>query len=151
MRPWWISYFHHRRDWSVWIDTIETLHLLNWCILWCIRSGLICLDWYDWNAFLLDCNNVSFVTKSGLICLDWYDWNWVLQENRIALQAVSGLICLDWYDWNNNETDHTNPSLYIVGIDLFGLIRLKRSGSFCLQTRDYSRDWSVWIDTIETV
>ena len=87
------------RDWSVWIDTIETSALSQSVVKKLMQSGLICLDWYDWNL----------IFKIGL------QW----------LQNMSGLICLDWYDWN----------FMIVSSNI---------------VNEYGRDWSVWIDTIET-
>ena len=114
---------------------------------------------------------------SGLICLDWYDWNY--QSFPLSSQTVlgSGLICLDWYDWNNFSFLILKNAFFVVRIDLFGLIRLKQSehsldlglqimsGLICLDWYDwnvlthsrsfswvlYCQDWSVWIDTIETL
>ena len=62
------------RDWSAWIDTIETRQLSESPRHVVLESGLICLNWYDWNSQLV---KSSFFTsfESGLICLIWYDWN----------------------------------------------------------------------------
>ena len=118
--------FSHCRDWSVWIGTIET---------------------YSYNGLLR-----GIRTQSGLICLDWYDWNThIIPPLHRVILMKSGLICLDWYDWNRAtiSSDSTN---IIVGIDLFGLIRLKLDKCIILPNwLNTCRDWSVWIDTIETL
>ena len=112
------------------------------------KSGLICLDWYDWNLMrtimynhnfwivgidlfglirlkrLKEISLISFLPRSGLICLDWYDWNMHQPLCSSRQSHQSGLICLDWYDWNMVSA----VGVYFnwpVGIDLFGLIRLK--------------------------
>ena len=88
------------RDWSAWIDTIETSILLPFCNeSKSIGSGLICLNWYDWN------NKKTTIYKywklgSGLICLNWYDWNFLTYMSTLPSIFSSGLICLNWYDWN---------------------------------------------------
>ena len=38
-----------RRDWSAWIDTIETMSFKVNLFIHILPSGLICLNWYDWN------------------------------------------------------------------------------------------------------
>ena len=115
-----------------------------------ILSGLICLNWYDWNPVGIYWSSISLIgvgidlpelirlklplkleivvirhSLSGLICLNWYDWNYFpsFREGRCFLW--SGLICLNWYDWNRFQ-------LFLVHLQ-------------CLR-----RDWSAWIDTIET-
>ena len=65
---------------------------------------------------------------------------------------MSGLICLDWYDWNPWSIPFWWIGDYYVGIDLFGLIRLKPLFiKRVIPFHKSRRDWSVWIDTIETV
>ena len=91
------SNFSTSRDWSAWIDTIETI--------------IISSD-----------NLISIL--SGLICLNWYDWNNVLRYKSDRSSYRSGLICLNWYDWNNFGNDHSYHDCN-VGIDLPELIRLK--------------------------
>ena len=151
--------------------------LINTSIDMVILSGLICLDWYDWNMPpLLHQGTLSY--ESGLICLDWYDWNIVATPFRFVTERTRR----DWSVWidtietylHNNVTNHTNHSrdwsVWIdtietlvtvasvpaknptVGIDLFGLIRLKpRLISAVFEEFTTCRDWSVWIDTIETM
>ena len=63
---------------------------------------------------------------------------------------MSGLICLDWYDWNVGTPALANCSISSVGIELFGLIRLKLLEFLPILRFLTCRDWSVWIDTIET-
>ena len=139
--------------------------------------------------------------RSGLICLNWYDWNNKKEPCVLHSSTMSGLICLNWYDWNT-ESFHRRKTDVLVGIDLPELIRLKRkfiryhmfscpvvgidlpelirlkhnkfitrqqlnnamSGLICLNWYDWNyinlyaltdpnlcRDWSAWIDTIETI
>ena len=212
-----------RRDWSVWIDTIETSIPITHLVSALIRSGLICLDWYDWNpSGSMNLELQSF--SSGLICLDWYDWNACsamsqVVSNKVGIDLfglirlkqwfqyalplrllVSGLICLDWYDWNSSsryweewfqygsglicldwyDWNQAWNNLASSGISQSGLICLDwydwnfcaafiaatehlLSGLICLDWYDWNllipllviihgpcRDWSVWIDTIET-
>ena len=137
------------RDWSAWIDTIETIQYVYHSeelkgvgidLPELIRlklelkkinknrnywSGLICLNWYDWNAANV-LNGFAVTVWSGLICLNWYDWNYMQFLLPTAVYQMSGLICLNWYDWN---------------------IRLHNDH----HSRLHSRDWSAWIDTIETL
>ena len=139
------------------------------------KSGLICLDWYDWNFLWVE--NFWYV-KTGR---DWSVWIDTIEttagiSDKSSACLMSGLICLDWYDWNVWLFLYTLVAPSIVGIDLFGLIRLKlfqgtnefnfnisMSGLICLDWYDWNhiiccyyiwlhlgRDWSVWIDTIET-
>ena len=90
----------HRRDWSAWIDTIETAVYPSLVSISLTLSGLICLNWYDWNSRVIWCFSASTL-ESGLICLNWYDWN------------LFGLIdAFNSFNW--------------VGIDLPELIRLKQ-------------------------
>ena len=70
-----ISHASYGRDWSAWIDTIET-HSAVVYIPTVNTSGLICLNWYDWNSDTLCDHASAFISVSGLICLNWYDWNW---------------------------------------------------------------------------
>ena len=147
-----------------------------WDELNIFTSGLICLDWYDWNVSSLFFELNTELNLSGLICLDWYDWNEIgLSTNHQAL-----IYSRDWSVWIDTiETPKTigNHLCHrVVGIDLFGLIRLKHgrsSSSFSVRTLvgidlfglirlklaflrisftwvGKRRDWSVWIDTIET-
>ena len=122
----------HSRDWSAWIDTIETWLLR--VLPRFFRSGR------DWSAWI-----------AGLICLNWYDWN--LTE-FLSLKSIevhkSGLICLNWYDWNSIRFPSLKARRSLVGIDLPELIRLKPSAWFRKNMQFYRRDWSAWIDTIET-
>ena len=114
-------------------------------------SGLICLNWYDWNLIEVSCR--GYVKhSSGLICLNWYDWNVSLVKCKNHYLWMSGLICLNWYDWNIPTMSVSWMFLLIVGIDLPELIRLKRyqkKKKLCWKNST-SRDWSAWIDTIET-
>ena len=111
-----------RRDWSVWIDTIETYSPLHFKGS-AYSSGLICLDWYDWNFWRGNSDHfwgLVVIDLSRLIRLKLF---LLIAENVTSTQ--SGLICLDWYDWNFGETVCCLPAVIFVGIDLFGLIRLK--------------------------
>ena len=87
-------------------------------------SGLICLDWYDWNTIKDNLIELLFAL-SGLFCLDWYDWN-VLSPAPLVLAVISR----DWSVWIDTiETwlpGTASKRTTIVGIDLSGLIRLKR-------------------------
>ena len=163
------------------------------------RSGLICLNWYDWNTdFLMQLR--SPFDSSGLICLNWYDWNRAIGVDDLTIKSCrdwsawidtietlrcgeklqkplsrSGLICLNWYDWNLRKAsvcvlyagvgidlpelirlkpDFSVPrisSRYNVGIDLPELIRLKLMVHHIIRFQlKLGRDWSAWIDTIET-
>ena len=63
------------RDWSAWIDTIETLSFaLSFSSD--IPSGR---DWSAWidtiETSKIKMKNISTTILSGLICLNWYDWN----------------------------------------------------------------------------
>ena len=189
-----------RRDWSAWIDTIETWNKLNIYASTSSSSGLICMNWYDWNNMISPPYRV-LVIQSGLICMNWYDWNtthflyhslsssrrdwsaWIdtiETSSSVMLQIMpfnsSGLICMNWYDWNDREylswetgvntvgidlhelirlkpCCHDLPIVILiaVGIDLHELIRLKHSLVMtCLADLYPGRDWSAWIDTIET-
>ena len=55
------------RDWSAWIDTIETQETLNWQIEKS-KSGLICLNWYDWNMDSPLAKEISALSR------DWSAW-----------------------------------------------------------------------------
>ena len=64
------------RDWSAWIDTIETFSAPQSCALPLSQVGidlpeLIRLK-HSFTSAL-----VSSKPRSGLICLNWYDWNFV--------------------------------------------------------------------------
>ena len=88
------------RDWSAWIDTIETI----------CRQLIV--------------NNAK--SASGLICMNWYDWNSPLSALQVFEEPTSsGLICMNWYDWNFSEHDIGIDLVAEVGIDLHELIRLK--------------------------
>ena len=80
------------RDWSVWIDTIETYQLTRNSTVFHL-SGLICLDWYDWNSRMRKI--VYFIQpSSGLICLDWYDWKLSKEPQSKSHNRVVGIISL---------------------------------------------------------
>ena len=113
---------------------------------------------------------------SGLICMNWYDWNmiqfcWVLNPNRTVGIDLHELIrlkpvflaschyvngCRDWSVWIDTieTTQHVALTAAFhepVGIDLPELIRLKQGYEPHIWGYDAScRDWSAWIDTIET-
>ena len=137
------------RDWSAWIDTIETSH--TWVLF------LACFHRRDWSAWIdtietrkrpisiqvlrsvgIDLPELirlkhEFVVRrgcdisvSGLICLNWYDWNDLFLFFLRKAISSSGLICLNWYDWNVVWFQYGFPDLALVGIDLPELIRLKR-------------------------
>ena len=112
------------RDWSAWIDTIETFSGETPRLINPFSSGLICLNWYDWNLFI-KAMSVSEIVVVGidlpeLIRLKQYfsiinkthflprrDWSaWIdtietssCKESKVSYYK-SGLICLNWYDWN---------------------------------------------------
>ena len=160
------------RDWSVWIDTIETVPHKNAVIdagnVGIDLSGLIRLKQF----YLYGLLRTTFV--SGLICLDWYDWNeaklptyWGKYPRRDwsvwidTIETDFGDCCIssskksrDWSVWI--DTIETSKLVLFsttdtqVGIDLSGLIRLKHILWFAAILQVTCRDWSVWIDTIET-
>ena len=106
-------------------------------------SGLIRLK-----LEILFCRSLYF-TESGLICLDWYNWNGIS-----FCRIITSCWGRDWSIWIDTiETIHgpfSPPHFLLVGIDLSRLIRLKPNNEPCYLFWWYSRDWSVWIDTIET-
>ena len=115
---------HLRRDWSAWIDTIETMlpRFAN-------RDPDCRRDWSAW----ID-------TIETLVSDDVFGW----------LISRSGLICMNWYDWNLYLALLGMKVSSVVGIDLHELIRLKPRFSKTQLLNIFSRDWSAWIDTIET-
>ena len=124
------------RDWSVLIDTIETIVIGSALVLmWVVGIdlfGLIRLK--PGNSAVVGVTN----GLSGLICLDWYDWNTLNDISDAPEITGSGLICLDWYDWNSKDM-YLYENFDIVGIDLFGLfglIRLKHFLEPCLAVSD---------------
>ena len=162
------------RDWSAWIDTIETkaltvlypysslveidlhelirLKLLNrYCVYWVeiSMSGLICMNWYDWNAGFFHESFLRYTSR------DWSAWIDTIETILMICRKIglnmSGLICMNWYDWNISSSAHFIITLFRVGIDLHELIRLKQL-VFWADDRYFwwGRDWSAWIDTIET-
>ena len=138
------------RDWSVLIDTIETVSKAK-DIIKPFLSGLICLDWYDWNHIVTD-----FAWPRELQRRDWSVLIDTIETGEITIFStedinMSGLICLDWYDWNHTYwllqrcVKHRRDwSVLIDTIETFintvYVIKLNASG----------RDWSVLIDAIET-
>ena len=138
------------RDWSAWIDTIETT-----CILDLIYVHLISRDWSAWIDTIETCKDGEGGWSACLVGIDlpelirlkpwrsskkkdWLklsrDWSaWIDtietdfgDEETTKAVTSSGLICLNWYDWNTwTFFLHTFPKLN-------------------------RRDWSAWIDTIET-
>ena len=97
-------------------------------------------------------NNLLSLHKSGLICLNWYDWNVAFSLSWTPSLTSSGLICLNWYDWNEYCTlqihFHVYPSRdWSAWIDT---IETEYSTEHVF-TLTISRDWSAWIDTIETI
>ena len=112
------------RDWSAWIDTIETsIKDVNKVIVE-ITVGidlpeLIRLKPKEPQSWSHNRVQVG-IDLPELIRLKLYRWfkTWLPRQ-------MSGLICLNWYDWN------------------FVLL--------CNKIKNhYRRDWSAWIDTIET-
>ncbi len=111
------------------------------------RSGLICLNWYDWNPapFVLAVTTTLVgIDLFGLIRLK------LCHRNFQLLRYIPGR---DWSVWIDTiETSipwMSKPNINAVGIDLSGLIRLKRVRVEDVYSR-HRRDWSVLIDTIET-
>ena len=119
---------------------------------------------------------VWFYTASGLICLNWYDWNMLFHSpifippllvgidlpelirlKLVPIRLTSPWLCpgRDWSAWI--DTIETSwwflhwPSENEVGIDLPELIRLKHACfNYWTIRLNRCRDWSAWIDTIET-
>ena len=132
------------------------------------------MNWYDWNVTILFKNQFIFI-MSGLICMNWYDWNLIYFEHicwqhfvvgidlhelirlkhskrqcLVLHSTLSGLICMNWYDWNN---DSWNSITHIwIGRDWSAWIDTIETEQFnvMLWTVMKCRDWSAWIDTIET-
>ena len=121
----WISLTYHRRDWSAWIDTIETslfCLLIFPVISW---SGLICLNWYDWNA---SSSNAFSHSSSGR------DWSaWIDTIETLSLTFVQHTLLMVGIDLPElirlKQFQGNNWLLFLdqVGIDLPELIRLKQS------------------------
>ena len=114
---------HRRRDWSAWIDTIETpAHSSNH-----FRYNLVGIDLHELIRLKL-INPFAIANEfqwSGLICMNWYDWN-----DFAGKPSFSWILRRDWSAWIDTiETWH----LLQVTVPI-----LRR------------RDWSAWIDTIET-
>ena len=136
------------------IDLPELIRLkLSSCSL-CRRfilpsSGLICLNWYDWNDLI---NSLKFM----VILLVGIDLPELIRLKLLTGKMVKdcGKSSRDWSAWI--DTIETSLLSFIftkylpVGIDLPELIRLKRNPLRIGKHHVNSRDWSVWIDTIET-
>ena len=89
------------RDWSVWIDTIETITPSSMVMLDLAQVGIDLFGLIRLKLSSLTSYSGRTIT-SGLICLDWYDWNYKKYlYHRVKRVNPSGLICLDWYDWNS--------------------------------------------------
>ena len=161
------------RDWSVWIDTIETSAASNLELHVSSMSGLICLDWYDWNGSA----HLNPTTTLPQVGIDLFGL--IRLKHRKPRLGFHDFAGRDWSVWIDTiETKHSRFPVrwwFHVGVDLFGLIRLKHitdstkitgdngSGLICLDWYDWNsilgssivfcnrcRDCSVWIDTIET-
>ena len=113
-----------RRDWSAWIDTIETSSEFNSSIISSTVSGLICMNWYDWNH--TQCRVCCLCTAVGIDLHELIRLK-LLRDIDLAFAYIptSGLICMNWYDWNYTLNNILNI-IVGVGIDLHELIRLKR-------------------------
>ena len=112
------------RDWSAWIDTIETqISSYFYCLV-----EIVGIDLHELIRLKLFISLICklMFKKSGLICMNWYDWNHLYQMYALIIVAVSGLICMNWYDWNCSKTEHCHNNCNNVGIDLHELIRLKQ-------------------------
>ena len=169
-------------------------------LLWLLQSGLICLDWYDWNILDLPQSFIILPSRDWSVWIDTIETQVLLWEQssihshvgidlfglirlkpwtspstlyafailvRIDLFGLirlkhkcsligphcfdrSGLICLDWYDWNICRGWLYHIEFCQVRIDLFGLIRLKQipqfiadsasegSGLICLNRYDWN-------------
>ena len=137
------------RDWSAWIDTIETFSYgWFWCYLHQVGIDLHELIRLK-PLFILN----SYIVEHIYVGIDLHELIRLKHSSIKPCQAVlglSGLICMNWYDWNicSSPTSFTRA---IVGIDLHELIRLKPKliSEFVCITK-LCRDWSAWIDTIET-
>ena len=91
------------RDWSVWIDTIETLeNLFPTMLLSISRDWSVWIDTIETSVWPL----MKFPQNTGR---DWSVWidtiETTVYQKPICLMNLSGLICLDWYDWNINYID----------------------------------------------
>ena len=124
-------------------------------------SGLICMNWYDWNQSdscayesLHDCSRDwsawidtietmatasinFFLLGSGLICMNWYDWNSVHYDTFASVFFYVGIDLHELIRLKHTPIKLNKKPLFIVGIDLHELIRLKRCSSklnllFCL-------------------
>ena len=97
---------HQQRSLHVGIDLHELIRLkhdwYNGFLYYLYGSGLICMNWYDWNLSVSILFTPSHC-RSGLICMNWYDWNIYCSFVRACWVKLSGLICMNWYDWNHPE------------------------------------------------
>ena len=147
---------HVHFDWFfVGIDLPELIRLKHSKIFYTIfiselTSGLICLNWYDWNWY------VFHLVRWNDCCRDWSAWIDTIETiyiiktinhhtvvgidlpELIRLKPLGNLLLL---------LHHLK-----VGIDLPELIRLKPASIVLSFTnaKPMGRDWSAWIDTIET-
>ena len=162
------------RDWSAWIDTIETSPQLFVPLWSSLRVGidlpeLIRLKLFytktlfrwscgrrDWSAWIdtIETPSIfdffSVFKSSGLICLNWYDWNYSAVQ-ALHLPYLVGIDLPELIRLKHTSFYSLNSYLYPVGIDLPELIRLKQYNYFSSFLVSLCRDWSAWIDTIETL
>ena len=115
------------------------------------KSGLICLNWYDWNL-VFSC----FVALTGSTGRDWSAWIDTIETQKKStifqvLYKKSGLICLNWYDWNSCAA--SSPSALNLRRDWSAWIDTIETMQYghVIQVHLRCRDWSAWIDTIETM
>ena len=120
-------------------------------------SGLICLNWYDWNRALVQMHGTP-LPSSGLICLNWYDWN-IFHLYRFCMVTCVGIDLPELIRLKLSPRSISRVINASVGIDLPELIRLKlhtyylyhnlivRSGLICLNWYDwnYINSISLWI------
>ena len=114
-------------------------------------SGLICLNWYDWNL-AYSTNPFSFLTQVGIDLPELIRLKLENQRRNYCHFTVVGidlpeLIRLKLENQRRNYCHFT-----VVGIDLPELIRLKPTVlHFMKKSYVTCRDLSAWIDTIETL
>ena len=132
------------RDWSVWIDTIETPERIA------LTSAPSCQGGIDLSELIQlkrgkPVRETPTGVASGLICLDWYDWNLDYISNSTETSCGR-----DWSVWIDTIETHVvlnwRTLFCHVGIDTIETRISTTRYKSCLQRRD----WTVWIDTIET-
>ena len=149
---WWPGVLlFYSRDWSAWIDTIETSSVE-------IEFKSRSVSSRDWSAWI---DTIETYLPHRLHCLhhtgrDWSAWidtieTCAVEKNSKSHYQWSGLICMNWYDWNFMRIPWIH-FLCKLGRDWSAWIDTIETSRMLLYRYQsgWCRDWSAWIDTIET-